>query len=430
MELMQGNQRRSGGNSGTEPVSAIVFTRNQSINGIPQWEHPKMSSDSALTKGVAAEPGGKDTKRSPSAVSAGRRQPRKAGKTHSRQLKVSSAKSPKSPIKSSLKAMLDSRGKNASEDIVLPSFFAPDDLHARPKIEEVVVKLQCGRDMLFSSGKLPGKSALKNSNSGTHKESCSSIAPEKAKWCPPAPLCESNDDTDAWTDKHNCDSVNVIPSNAGDSIREDLSRPKAPDRVASLKCASLNASNSSLLGIRVSANESFHHNNMSSLHMSLDMMCSLNDAEFEDDDPDYHRMLQEQENEMIRLAMENSMQDFDNSAGNFDQISRCSGDGSATSNHTSTSRGGGRGRKYQASGDTGERKRLSIIDEPVIGDNGHEEDTIHYPGFCDDKHIWEDLVEKSSTAALQCSSATTYSVRERALAEIVKICSEAPCSDS
>ena len=420
MDFRQGNQKSTPTdssvlpNTGEELVVTSMLTPDHSINGNPQWDNPKASRDAKV---VDAERCGKAAKQ-PTALPSTRRSPHKAGKTHSRQLKDSPVKSPsKSPIK--LKDMMQRRGREFGADIVLPSF-ASDGLIDRPNIEEIVLNLQNGRDTLFSSSSGEPqieRATIKNSRN-TQARSGSSKSPEKAKWCPPTPLFGSSDDTDSLKDHSVSRSVELMLSSFDPKCRNGPCRPKAPKRVASWSNTSVNAQNSSSSSSRLSTCRSLDHD-VSRLHMSLDMCC-LNEVGFLDDDPDFDTLLEEQENEMIRLAMKNSME----SVGyiSSDHMSCRAGDDTASSLDAGAIRGEVGGQNQKASGDCVVRKRLSMIDLPVAGDFGHENGTTHTANSRDDKQVREDLVDNTSGVSLQLSSAVapSYSVRDRALAEMKK----------
>jgi len=455
MEFFRGN-RKSAGSRGASSSTAVL-AKEPSVHGIPQWEHPKGGCDDPFTKVFeSTHHSGKNMKKPHSASSSGQRHhsAHKAGKTHSRQLKDSPARSPtKSPSKPSLKTLMNTRGKEFGVDIVLPSF-ASEELDARPKIDEIVSSLQ--GDHRFTS-------SITNSSVGTAKLQ-SNVKPSVKRgsvFRPPAPLCAESEDSGSGEDKSDSLSAELFPLHVEESTRKETprqrpgspnkapslklsslnaptsshpgppkrvpslkhtisldasnsslslnattsSRPGAPKRVPSLKHTSLEASNSSLVGTRFVAND------MSSLQMSLEM--SLDDCFA--DDPHYGALLEEQENEMILLAMENSMQDLGlNSSANFDQMSCRSGDGSTQSACANRGGGGGGG---------GGRKRLSMIEEPDITDYDGDDGTDFAISF-DEKPIWDDLTSSHAASASSmpvvgsAPASGFFSVRERALAEM------------
>lgn len=418
MEFFRGNQKSAGrrvSNGNKASLPKVVLAKEPSVHGIPQWEHPKGGCDDPFTQVFeCVNNSGKTVKKPHSASSSRQRHPpHKAGKTQSRQLKDSPARSPsKSPAKPSLKTLMDSRGREFRTDIVLPSF-ASEELDARPKIDEIVSNLQGDHHSTSLTKKPNGCASTEQSNAKP--------TPKKGTtFRPPAPLCAESEDNGSGEDKSDSLSAEHLPLHVEESTRIDStpqcpgalnrvpslklsslndpasSRSEAPKRVPSLKQNSLEASNSSLVGTKYVATDSSAQMSSMSLEMSLDDCFA--------DDPHYETLLEEQENEMIRLAMENSMQDLAlNSSANFDQVSCRSGDSSCAS------RGGGGGRKHAAA------KRLSKIDEPHTGD------------FDDDYgieiDIWDDPASSNAPGASKPDVGSPpasgyYSVRERALAEM------------
>jgi len=268
---------------------------------------------------------------------------------------------------------MNARNKEVVLDIVLPSF-ASGDPDSTPKVDTP------------SNGK-PLQQLKKPAGANRAAPSGKKFAPFR----PPAPLQQTNSSSSKDDDSDSdASSVDLIP------------------------CQRESSKGASTSTLKSHSNNSYLHQHNSNRSMDSSFELSLSDVAFhysqelsaagpeepqkQEEDDGYLALLEEQENEMIALAMENSMKEMSfNSSADFDHLN--SDDGSPPPARSWASCGA-KTKNQQKN----RHRRLSKINEPV--------------GELDDSERSIDFKPPPVQTSSQRKKGGTYSVRDKAMAEM------------